>query len=127
MAPMPADAPVMRAVPFVVVLMDVLLRCPTPRAFRNLTIYGKVGSYLSKKWKRADGSPGIDVHLPGGGRNWQPVGCGAAIENPAGNGQPQGLRARVPSADEAVQPLEPQARLDRCGQFLLRRVQTDPG
>ncbi len=32
-----------------------------------------------------------------------------------------------PPADEAVQPLEPQARLDRCGQLLLRGVQTDPG
>src|SRR5215475_3482728 len=52
MAPMPADAPVMRAVPLVGVLIDVLLFCcPTPKTFRNLALYGKVESYLSKKWK----------------------------------------------------------------------------
>jgi hypothetical protein len=43
-------------------------------------------------------------------RDRQPFGCGAPIENATANGQPQGLRARVPPADETVQPDEPQGR-----------------
>ena len=41
-------------------------------------------------------------------RDRQRFGCGAPIENATANGQPQGLRARVPPADETVQPVEPQ-------------------
>src|SRR5262245_53999975 len=100
---------------------------PRPKAFRNLALSGKVESYLPKYGRGADGSPGRDIDLPGRGRDRQPVGCGAAVENAAGNGQPQGLRARVSSADEAVQPVEPEAGADRCWQLLFCRVQAHSG
>src|SRR5262249_32655537 len=87
----------------------------------------KSRAILPKYGRGADGSPGVDVDLSGRGRDRQPVGCGTAIENAPANRQPQGLRARVPSADEAVQPVEPQAGPDRCWQLLFCCVQAHSG
>src|SRR5215510_15704529 len=118
---MPADAPVMRAVPFVVVLMGVslVLMHPHLRPSEIWRYMAKSRAILSKYGRGADGSPGSDVDLPGSGRDRQPVGCGAAIENATANGQPQGLRARVAPADKAVQPVEPQAGPHRRRQLLF--------
>jgi hypothetical protein len=72
---LPADAPVMRAVPLVVVvLMDLAPLCgPELRLFEICRYMGKSRAILPNRGRGSDGSPGSDVDLPGRGRGRQPA------------------------------------------------------
>src|SRR5262245_55163795 len=72
----------------------------TPRIFRNSTLYGKVESYLSKKWKRSCGQGQRSALIS------RPIDLAArlsaAVFDPATNGrglrERQGRRARASNA-----------------------------